>query len=281
MQALLITAYKNVEQLERLIHYFSSFNIYIHIDKKSEIDPSDLNKYKNVKVIKKYSIGWGSVNHLRAVIDLLKLAIDNEQNNFIHIISGQDIPVRSISDFKKFEHDNHIYMDCTSVVDLPKQIQNRYAKGTISSRIRQNSRLLLCLNIFYGLIHSSRKNIGEFRNIYKGLIWMSFPYNVADYLVKYFKNHNFISSLIHVAIPEEFAFQTILINSKFKNQIINNNIRYDNWTNERYGSLPSILDLSDYDKIINGEYYFARKADPIISKGIIQKINKNMLDMEY
>lgn len=281
MQAILITAYKNSEEIKRLIRYFHSFNIYIHIDKKSKLDIADFNKYKNVQAIKRYPIGWGSINHLHAVIDLLKMAINNKDNKFIHIISGQDIPVRKIQDFSRFEYDDHIYMDCTSVNDLPQQIRDRYAKGTVSSKLRQNNRFLLCLNYLYGIIHFNKNNIGEFANIYKGLIWMSFPCNVAKYLVDYFTNYNFLAEFKHVAIPEEFAFQTILMNSKYEKQIINSNLRYDNWSNRKYGSLPSILDLSDYDKIVKGNYYFARKADPLISKELIRKINLNLLSMQY
>ena len=45
MQAILITAYKNYHHLEDLVNFFDgSFNIYIHIDKKSSISKENLNK---------------------------------------------------------------------------------------------------------------------------------------------------------------------------------------------------------------------------------------------
>lgn len=274
MQAILITAYKNQLQLERLIHSFDDrFNIYVHIDKKSKISPSFCNQ-KNVYIIKKYSIGWGTINHLKAILDLLSLAISNDDNKFVHIISGQDIRVKELKDFQKFENDKKIYMDCQDVSDLPKQIKNRYQNGTISSNFRQNSHLVRAANILYGLTHKKKKKIGEFNYIYKGLIWMSFPAEVAKYLIRYIKDNKFVNSLRHIIIPEEFVFQTILMNSKYRNKIVNNNLRYDDWSRKRNGSLPATLDINDFNKVITGRYFFARKIDPIISNDLVKAVSK-------
>ena len=68
MQAVIITAYKSKSQLINLIRFFKpNFKIYIHLDKKSDLDPSDF-KFPNVTVLIKYNIYWGSLNHLRAIL---------------------------------------------------------------------------------------------------------------------------------------------------------------------------------------------------------------------
>ena len=88
--------------MTNLIQLIRSFqdemNIYIHIDKKSkEIDVSKLEQLnmKHLHIIKKYSISWGSYNHLLAIIELMKMAVSNKKNEYIHIISGQDYKIRN------------------------------------------------------------------------------------------------------------------------------------------------------------------------------------------
>ena len=87
MQALIITAYKNEN---RLIHLLESaheyFNIYLHIDNKSDISVERICKqFPDIYCIKRYPVYWGSFNHLLAVIDLLRVAIE-DQNQYIHIV---------------------------------------------------------------------------------------------------------------------------------------------------------------------------------------------------
>ena len=64
MQAILITAYKNIEHLEEIVRFFGEgFNIYIHIDKKSKITTESIDgllKNKNIAYIsRQYKINWG------------------------------------------------------------------------------------------------------------------------------------------------------------------------------------------------------------------------------
>ena len=121
MQAILISAYKNQKYLERLINFFDKkCMVYVHIDYKSDIVPENLNVVcpQNVEIYKKYKINWGSYSHLEAILFLLKRALKNPNINFIHIISGQDMPVKRLEDFNCFEKDNLIYMGHFKVTDI-------------------------------------------------------------------------------------------------------------------------------------------------------------------
>ena len=130
MQAILISAYKDTDYLKRLINFFDKdFEILVHLDKKSKIDPQDIQINSNVHVFKKYTINWGSINHLKAILFLLQETLRIDKNiSYIHIISGGDIPVRKLSEFKKFENSNIIYMEHTKVIDLNSPVINRRYK---------------------------------------------------------------------------------------------------------------------------------------------------------
>ncbi|WNW29144.1 beta-1,6-N-acetylglucosaminyltransferase [Lactobacillus johnsonii] len=273
MQAILITAYKDKIQLQRLINFFSDDNIVlIHIDKKSDIKINDLKKNPNVKIIKKYDIRWGGLNHLLAILDLLKLSLTFKNINYIHIISGQDIPVKPLKDFKIFNNCELIYLQCESILTKPEAFKNRYRKGCLFSNKDNRKIIWRGANKLYNVFHSPHKRISQFseKDIYIGLVWSSFPVQVAEYIINYIDKINLLKEWNHVIIPEEFFFQTILYNSKFQKNIVNKNLRYYDW-HFRNGSDPAYLDKSDISKIDEGDYFFARKIDTSISKDVIEK----------
>ena len=88
--------------------------------------------------------------------------------------------------------------------------------------------------------------------------------NTVDY-------STFINDLKHTRIPEEFYLQTIAMNSSFRINVIDHNLRYTDWSG-RYGSTPSYLDLSDIGMIDESGCLFARKVDSIISKDLRDEI---------
>ena len=76
----------------------------------------------------------------------------------------------------------------------------------------------------------------------------------------------------HAFAPGEMFFQTILMNSQFKNRIVNDNKRYV----EFIDSHPRVLTIRDYDTLKQGGYFFARKFDPKIDSQILDAIDKNL-----
>ena len=78
MQAFLITAYKDYEQLYELVTYLAENNkVFIHVDRSSkEILPQhveQLNGIYNCEAIATRDICWGSFTHVEAIMDLMKV----------------------------------------------------------------------------------------------------------------------------------------------------------------------------------------------------------------
>lgn len=279
MQAIIISTYKNPEYLQRLIDFFSKkYHVFVHLDSKSKIQTSFFKHKKNVHIYKKYRICWGSYNHLLAILFLLREAMKYSDINYFHIISGSDLPVKKIEDYDKFENNQQIYMEH---LKLPQDLNflRRYQYGTRFPNMDQRARLVKIVNQVYQVFKRPNKLLGGTftdSQIYKGLIWLSLPRNAVEYVFKYNEKNDFLKNIYHVSLPEEIFFQTILENSYFKKYIAKNNLVYNDWTKKRNGSLPAILDSSDYMKIISSDSYFARKIDPVISKDLIDSISKNI-----
>ena len=108
-QAILITAYKNIPHLRRIVDYFDDdFEVFIHIDKKCREDYVFLRKISHVHLFDRYRIAWGDVNHLKAILLLMHEAYRHDDLEYFHLITGSDYPALPLADFKSFcEHHKH------------------------------------------------------------------------------------------------------------------------------------------------------------------------------
>ena len=290
MQACLITTYKNQKQLVKLIKSLNEHAYcYVHVDKKSkEIDVKALKKMglKNTYVYSKYRVGWGTYTHLLAIIFLIKEALKNPKIHFIHTISSQDIRIKKWDEIeKRFENNEHIYMSFFDARNIPAKTRERYTKRIVTSRgttRKYIGPMVEKLNKFYRNYQDKHNieydDISPFTEIYKGMIWCSMPRAAAQYAMKYTeRKSDFMKSLSHVTLPEEFFFQTIFWNSEYRDKIVKNNLRFTVWK-RRHGSRPAILDKRDIDDIRSSECIFARKIDAKISKKLVKLIDEYIGD---
>ena len=270
-QAVLITAYKDSSQLFRLAELMhDKYQVYIHIDTKNadKFDIQGIAAMENVHVYSRYRITWGSINHLYALIYLMKKALQDKEITYMHLISAQDILIKPLDGF---EDDERIYMD------FAEAIPDRWERYNFFQRFDQHSRLIE--HMYQGtvkiqkLLHIKRKRLGSFKKIYKGTVWCSMPRAAAEYTDEYIRVYPaFLKSMYTCYLPEECFFQTLFMNSQeWKDRIVNGNLCYTDW-NERDGVRPATLDESDYDRIINSGKYFARKIDPQKSAGLMKML---------
>lgn len=281
MQAILILCYTDKTNLIKLIKSFNDeMNIYVHINSTSkELFEEDLNSLnlKNLTVIKKYNTNWGAYGHLLATIDLIKMAIANEDNRFIHIISGQDYKIKSNQYFyEHFEDNDNIYFSVTSQKNFSEHVIKRYTKGVFSSYFSSRDERVIKINTLYQSLYN-KDRIGEFKDIYKGMLWCSMPIHVCKYVVNYIEdNPQFSEDLKHCILPEEFFFQTIIMNSKYKSNVVPTHLRYVDWS-YRNGNSPAVLDETDFTKFKDSNNIFIRKVATGMSDELITLIDQNLL----
>jgi len=114
MHAVLITAYKDYPSLLRLVRRLDRgfFKTYIHIDRRSRISRSERAELSRhgATIINNRFVRWGSISHLLAIMDLLRLATAEADVDYIHIISGQDYPLVDAETFRS-RCDGRIFMN--------------------------------------------------------------------------------------------------------------------------------------------------------------------------
>lgn len=286
MQAFLITAYKDYGQLHELAMYLGEHNkVFIHVDKSSnEITPEQvlrLNHISNCTAVSDYAICWGSFTHVQAIYELIGLALADEKVTYMHLITAQDLPVLPLDELeRRFDGERHIYMDYIPPEEQPETVKVRYQYYNWFINKNVKNKWLWSLQYLTVLLQKiafvKRKKIGEFGEIYKGLVYISMPRDAAEYVVAYCGSHpEYLRSLRSCQVPEEFFFQTLFLNSPYKERIVKKELRYMNWERGD-GSSPVYLDERDYDAIAGGDYVFARKFDTTISAELKERIMKEL-----
>jgi hypothetical protein len=96
------------------------------------------------------------------------------------------------------------------------------------------------------------------------------------YLVDYFHAHSKVRNFFKFSWgPDEFLFNTIIMHSDFRHEVINNNYRYIDWS--AGGSSPKVLTVNDFEQLRQSGCFFARKFDLDIDAQILKLIDNNLL----
>lgn len=288
MQAVLILAHKNLEQVVELCKRLTPyFNIYIHIDRKTSVNSDVLNELDSMHVhyFSKYNVKWGSYNIVLATIMLMKKALENNQNIYFHLISGQDWPMQDPENIlNSFNNDNKIYMNYFKADSESKAGEKLIWWVKYYFNYNQINRRSLFGKIYHRVILYSQKALGinklkkyhmQSSDIYAGEEWIDIPRDALVYAIKTFDKDINLQKVFETSFcSDEMWLQTILCNSTFKSRINKNIHRYINWT-EKNGSYPAILDSDDFDEIRKGKYWWGRKISMPVSNELLKKLDES------
>lgn len=266
----IMTVYTDVTQVNRFISTLpEDWDIYIHLDKKSEIAIKDINP--KAYVIKRYNIYWGSFKHVSAFMHLLDIACQKDRYDYYHLITGQDFWAKSHYDIMRNLNGDNIYVDIVSDPTWYNGGYDIYAYDTLSRfcdiRIplyRRLNKVYKTLQDYLGLKRKKPKYA-----IYGGSVYCSLTNEAVKECLDSPIADDLLHKLKYSSIGEEIFFQTILMNSRLRTRIVKDNLRYIDWSGE---VRPKVLTADDFVKINESNAVFCRKVDSRISSELIDKI---------
>jgi hypothetical protein len=258
--------------------------VYVHVDRKSPaLQKSMEQKYSDNKRVNFLSdpvkVYWGGFSHLDAILRLLKSAYANEKNQRFHLISGQDHPIRSKTEFDRFFKTN-AEKEFISFFKLP---DTRWQNGGLD-RVdyfhlndildpkkyffpRINGRFVR-LQKFFGM---KRKQPATISSWYGGGTWWSISRKAVAEIFSFQKNHpGFLRRFKNTYCGEEIFFQTILAHSSLKENMVPEDLRYIDWSFD--GKFPAVLDESYLEEMFRQQKFFARKFDSGISAELKKRL---------
>jgi hypothetical protein len=275
----LILTYTNPAQTERMIRnmYHKNFDFYIHVDKKFDIAPHlYLKNLPNVYFIKnRTDVGWAGFSTVLATFECIKEIVNSgTAYEFINFLSGQDYPLVTAYELNQFFEVN-VGKEFLSFRDF----KNDWKEGLLRmEKYHLTGYNFLGKFMLQGLINTlmpKRKLPYNLHPYGKSMFWMLSP-EAAMYVVNTVENNKKLQHFFFLTWgSDEFVFQTILLNSTYKDKVVNNNYRYIDWSGG--GANPKLLGIADAEAIANSKMLFARKFDLLKSPEILDYIDAKLL----
>ena len=276
--ACIIMAHKEPQQIERLLKKFNSlpFDFYLHVDKKTDKSPFEyLASLPHVYFVKnRIRVRWASYSFLVAILNSLKQIFSIQITyDFISIMSGQDYPIIPVTDFYHsleinpgknficFEDDGKWWTHAITRI-------TKYHFTNFGFRGRYRIQFLLNALLPIRKFPLPYKLYGGPR-----AMCMTLSIDCATYVAEFIESNKKLRRFIRFTWgPDEFVVPTLVMNSKFKDTVVNDNFYYIDWS--KGGVNPKILRVEDYSLLLSSDKLLARKFDITEDSVILDMLDK-------
>lgn len=278
-QGILITAYRDIPMLEKLVTYFDEdFELFIHVDKHCRENLAALEGKERVHLFRTYAVEWGDYKHLLAIVMLMKEAYRHTDLEYFHLITGSDYPVMPLAQFKTFceEHRDNNYLE-----HFPLPHADWGSEGGLN-RIqywwwRPNSTRSSGAWLTRKLVNLQRR-LGIKRRfpyfggkLYGGGTYWSVSREAVGQALDYIDRHpDYLRRFRMTSIAEEICLPSLWAGIGMP--MHNDYKRYIDWGPD--GGNPQTLTEKDYDNIVNSGALFARKMASGDSDKLIELLDK-------
>ena len=296
--AFIMLCHKNSEQINRFIEKLEKFDceIFIHCDMKNIEIREKIVHASNIHILSEqdsFDIKWGGTEMVSATLSLLRNVVDFSEStkvkfDYVWLLSGQDYiiqtPQNIITEMAKNKKINYLNITPNNSKKYLSYLKRCDIKYFNPNWITKNNFLVKVIKNIYMIITGGRHHTfkifkrrkpfeGEF---YFGSQWWTLTWECINYILNYCnENKNYIKFFNNTIVPDECFFQTIVMNSPFKNTV-KDNLTFVNWGKNNRS--PELITKSQLSEILknNNKYYFARKFDISIDKSVIDKIDEEL-----
>ena len=278
----LIMVHKNPSQVKRLIDTLAheDFDFYIHLDKKADMDEyAHLAAIPRVKFIeKRHWVRWASYRFTEAILQgVREILATDEQYDFINLLSGQDYPIKPVESiynffarhigcsFLSFEREgsswwSHAITRVEQYHTTYFNFKGQYKLQAIANNVLPKRKFPLPYTLYGGPYGS----------------WWTMSNDCANYLIEFIDKNSKLRRFTQFTWgSDEFLISTILMNSPYKDRIVNDNYRYIDWS--QGGANPKSLTVADANKLAHSHKLFARKFDINQDAEILDLIDQSLL----
>lgn len=264
--------------MQRLQH--PDVDFYVHLDRKVSLAGFAFLKEKVEFsfVEDRISCNWGGNSLSIAILNSLReILASHKRYDYINVVSGQDYPLISAPRFLNYLEENK----GTNFIsyDSPgsewwKMARNRYEKYHFTDlRFKGKYMLERLVNRLM-----PRRRFPFFETLYGGSdsTWWTITADCASHVVTTISNSKKLRNALKYSwCTDEFIVATIIMNSRFRETVLNNNLRYIDWSegNPR----PKTLTTRDFHVLQDSKMMFARKFDVLVDEAILDLIDEQLL----
>ena len=315
--AYIILAHRYPEQLIRLVFrlHTESTSFFIHINKRTDDKiyhqvVSGLSHLPNVYFLKRHPVAWGNFGHTNASLEGIKeVFAKNISFDWLFLLTGQDYPIKSNRQIENFlrENEGKVFLDyidfqvppdrgwATSGSDridywhfsfldqlrfvFPAQLTTNAYNRYVKSDRNWFSFAAFLWSVFIVFFPIKRKFPEGFIP-FRGSSYWCFPKDCVEYIHNFIQqNRDFVNFFKYVDCPDEIFFQTLILNSRFKERVSTGNLHYIDWDNPNPSS-PRVFVKTDFERLASSSKLLARKFDLTRDADIFDLIDKKILNDE-
>jgi hypothetical protein len=278
-----------------------------------------LQEVKNVQFVQpRVRVNWMGYSAVAAQLALLQTACNLQQFDYYSLLSGSDYPIKSNRQIEQFLTGNHTeYINYWKLSDRPSWLDKiEYHYLTDRFPIRDYYPKITLRGLYWRAFFRlkpylpKRPFLAEITP-YGGSQWWTLTHDCVELIQHYLDTQpEFIQAYKNTLSPDEMVFQTIVLNSKFaattqnfqqyeewsrttsdadkfsETQMlpeVSFNLRYIDWSgNAKVNGdrgWPASLDDRDFEALEHSAALFARKFDPEKSAPLLDRIDRELLDL--
>lgn len=206
------------------------------------------------------ALAWGSGSILRTQLRAIDALLDGP-DDWSHMInlSGQCLPTQPLGEISAFLAD-HRDKNFLEVIDLHRQrpdLAYRYDRYYVDIAGRTRDTLI------------PRPAPRDFK-LHFGAFWVILTREACHHLLRSKEALRIRRYLKYTLFPDELIFQTVLMNSPFRDRIVPDMKRLIKW--EGFSPNPMVLTRCNWQELQSPAYLFARKFDPAVDAEIFDLI---------
>ncbi|QRM48101.1 beta-1,6-N-acetylglucosaminyltransferase [Rhizobium sp. BG6] len=275
----MLLVHENPGQVQRLVSAQPDNSpVLIHVDRRTPDDFQEdlarrLDGRANVHFVPRFASRWGSAGIMRATFSLIGSAIEQGITfDYATLLSGADYPIKSNAEIARFleRHQGSEFIE-SFAMEKPNRwsaMGGNYKAPdkVLRYHLRIRSRVMrtpFSRRLPYGLV------------AYGGSQWWTLSYAALQHISQFVRRTpKFARFLDGVFIPDEFAIQTILSNSRFADRITGDDLRLAIWDRPT-PPYPATLKCADMDRIFDSDKFFARKFDTETDAEVFDRIDRH------
>jgi len=274
-QVFLICAHKDMDQLNTLVAALvdPDFTIYVHLDRKSALDPAALHPAAR-HIAPRIDVRWGGWSQVEATLVSLRQIL-REQPDFDKLVflSAQDYPLLPNALLKRALERlrAHELIETTRIapdgwnVGFRYQFFHREGGGRLE-------RLGCALANRVLRLTGRRRRMPDGFAAHGGSSWWALSRDCLVEALRLFDAHPRLARFMRtVQCPDEMLFQTLVMHSRFAGRVLSDNFRYIQWPAQGARN-PKVLDAGDFERIRASSAHFCRKLYSQVSARLLPRL---------
>jgi hypothetical protein len=271
----IITAHTLPEHLVRLVRRLASDNarFFVHVDRRAPDSvyaavERELGGRPDVRLIQRHSVHWCAFSPVRAALEGVDaLLASPERLDYGVLITGQDYPLRPPAAIESAlaEASGRSFITYRpSEGRFLKRLTRWHWHGTLLGRRTRVP------NRFVRL--TKRRTLPAGLAPFNGSAHWCLSRDCLEHVATL--DPDIVRFFRWSACPDESFFQTILMSSPLKDTLVNDDLRYMDWSEG--GPSPRILTTWDLERMLRSRALFARKFDPRVDTKVLDALDAHI-----